>query len=701
MNTNQAGHEARAMRRELSIARGLLLFALLFLAMRVQAVQPFVKTIQATGPNSFVQVQVMKTDEDGSVWTAGIYSGTATFTSALRLGPVDRPAVFLAKQDPSGGWSSAKQAFIGVNISDSLIVRDIDISDTLVCLGGEHKPNSGERHGFVLLQSKLNFAGNPLVKILQGVAATGEYASVSRIGLDASNNVYVGGKFSGHMTDGTRPLTGVPHLPGVAFDQDIFVFKFNSALVSQWSVKAGSSLQWIPFAARANGLLEDVAGLKIDAEGNILLVLNVAGMNFLAVDAPVSLYNFDSTVARRFYTGYVGPFLVPPAMGALMPMAAKLSSSGVWNIPGSLEFNTQVDRPASTTDTVYNAPATDMVLSGGKIYVAGTYRNAVGTHSYLMRVGVDTLLPDGPVCYLKSATSDGTIAKRVTAQGSRVFLTGTMGRTLREYRVTTGELILGQIDKETTSIQANEFIAGFDLDMNPQWARTSTRPNEELVPSSFSGAALAYDGTRRVVFWGGYFNDSTRRLFLGEEENPVALGPVSVQTGWLAALQDTDTGTYREQVRLLVNSAFGPITVNNVSFPVTTLDNTYLRDTLITVGVPPQFPEALTTNDNTRQRCTGFRLDGTVVSGDATTYTFPLTVDSTFTFNWQTEHKLTIDSNHAQAGLNAAAAAGSAEPPIGISWIRQDELVNAFIDGYVKSFSGRNPNGDSIHRDWL
>src|SRR5437899_607095 len=126
MNTNQTGHKAGAMEQRLSIAQGLFLFALLFLTLRVHAVQPFVKTIQSTGANSFVQVQVMKTDEDGSVWAAGIYSGTATFTSALRLGPIDKPAVFLAKQDPSGGWSSAKQMFLGTNVSDVFIVRDID-----------------------------------------------------------------------------------------------------------------------------------------------------------------------------------------------------------------------------------------------------------------------------------------------------------------------------------------------------------------------------------------------------------------------------------------------------------------------------------------------------------------------------------------------------------------------------------------------
>ncbi len=656
----------------------------LCLALRLEAVQPFVKTIQPVGTGDTVRVQVMEADEDGSIFVSGSFQGTARFNSTLQLTTPDNgvPGVFLAKQDASGGWSWAKRILLGEQ-SEEYLVNDIDVSDTYVCVGGKNSRFQGTDRGFVALQVKASPSSDPAVKILRGGSGS-EYASVSRVGLDHSNNVYVGGRFLGHVTDDTTTLDGIPPI-GNAYDQDIFVFKLNSALVVQWKAKAGSSLQDLlsTTAARANGFLEDVAGLEVDAEGNVLLALNVAGFNVTNVkNRPVFLFNSDNSIAREFYTGYNGSSPSGNAFGALMAMAARLSNSGSWSVPGSLEFNNKLDRPAHSQSTVYNAPSTDMVLSGGKMYVGGTYRNTTSTHSYLMRVGVDTLLPDDPAAYLKSPTTDITEAKRVAARGNHVFLAGKMGRTLRIYSLPSPNNNLGPIDKEITSILTNEFIAGFDADLNPQWARTTTRPNDEVKPATFSGGALTYDGFRHVVFWGGHFADGARQLFLGEEENPVALGPWSTATGWLVALQDS--GTYREQVRLAVNSVFGPITINNAPFPSPLADNIYLRDTTITVSVPPQVgPTA-----DTRQRCTGFRLDGTVVSGDANTYTFQLNIDSTLTFNWRTEHRLTISSDHASAGLSDTAAAGSADPPIGISWIKEGDLVTAFIDGFVLPVDG-------------
>lgn len=670
------------------------LLRLAFLAMSCARVspaigaQPFVKTIQAVTSVSSVQVQVMESDDDGAVFVAGVFSGKIQFTSTLELETSKGiPAVFLARQDPNGGWTWAKSIWVGAT-GDEFNVKDLSISATQILLGGDLKPSAVPMRGFLALQSKTNITSAPVTKLFTGGTDAAAYVGVSRVGLGADGAMYAGGRYYRAATDGTVTIPGIPPKAGTVLDQDVFVARLNPLLGFQWYARAGSSLQTLDasFPARANGALEDLAGLEVDAAGNVLVVMNLAGLKYSLLGLVLQnypVYLFDAGGVSNFstYTGVYQTGSDKNWNGALTAVAGRLTSAGVWSRPGALEVSLTLDHPVQMLDKTWNVPATDMALANGKMYVVGQYRNNTQTNGFLLRAAVDTLNGDGPAVYLKSGTTDPTSPRRVAAGGDIITVAGGMGRTLQAYLTSATESELGLVDHEITSIQTNQFLAGFSADLTPRWARATTRPNDELKPAVFTGSALTYDRLHRLVYWGGTFQDGLRKLFLGSEENPILLGPVARSTGWLAALGDD--GEYLEQVRLTVLSDFGPIVLNGASFAQTRVDNIYLRDTQITAEVPAQYPATLTESDGTRQRCTGFRLDGTVVSGDSPRYTFSLIEDTTLTFNWQTQYKLEIKSDHADAGLSGTAAAGAADPPIGVSWIGKDELVTAFVDGLV------------------
>lgn len=596
--------------------------------------------------------------------------------------------MFLAKQDANGGWVWAKSLLVGAS-GDEIVVKDLSVSATNILVGGDFKPFNKPLRGFLGLQLKASPTNAPRTQFLHGGADAAAYAGISKVGLGADGAIYAGGRFYRQVTDGAVTTAGVPPKGAAAYDQDVFVARFSPVLAIQWCARAGSSLQALDtsYLARPNGNAEDLAGLEVDAAGNVLVVLNVAGLKWVALgqtmqDYPVLFY--DAGGASPSQTTYTGVYQINSDKswnGALNAVACRLTSAGAWSRPGALEVSLLLDHPEQRLDRIYNKPANDMAIANGKMYIVGNYRNDAGVNGFLLRAGVDTLLGDGPAVYLRSGTTDLTDPRRVAVAGNLVTIAGTMGRTWRAYLTGSADTAIGQVDKEITSIQVNQFIAGFDADLTPRWARTTTRPNDELKPSTFVGASLAYDRLHRKVFWGGYYQDGQRKLLLGSETDPFVLSPSSKSTGWLAALGED--GNYLEQVRLVVRSAFGPIAINGSAYAQAQVDNIYLRETQITAEVPEQFPTTLGPTDGTRQRCTGFRLDGTVVSGDAPRYTFVLLEDTALTFNWQTEYKLAIESDHASVGLSGTAAAGAAEPPIGISWIRKDELVSAFIDGLV------------------
>ncbi|MCC6232162.1 MAG: hypothetical protein IT580_05930, partial [Verrucomicrobiales bacterium] len=652
-------------------------------SMRAQGAQPFVKTIQPVGSRGDVAIQSTKVSEDGSLMVAGVYSGIARFSSTLELDTgTAKMAVFLAKQDGNGGWAWAK-TLVRQGEGDFYQVNDIAIAGTNVVVGGEWSPaGGGTRRGWVAVQEATRPAVAPVFGSFHGGTDPVAYASVSRVAMGRDGALYAGGKFRKSLTDGVRTVAGIVPASGALYDQDIFILRLDAQARISWAIRSGSSLQDLPVTApaRANGMEEDVVGLEVDAEGTVLVAFNAAG-TIVPLVRPVFLLHANSAPYQNVYTGYEAGSAVGFSFGALSGLTGRISSTGNWLTIGAIEFNLGLDRPLRTIASVYNVPATDATLADGKFYVCGTYVSGSTTNGFLIRTGADTVRPDGPVVYLRSTSTDPTTPVSVDARGGKVMVSGGMGRTLRQHQVALTDSDLGGVDSEITSLRVNQFLAAYSGELRPLWARTTTRPNDEGAPSDLGGRALAYDSLRRVVFWGGHVRDGQRKLFLGEEDNPVVLGPAGARTAWLTALEDS--GRYREQVKLVVNSAFGPITVNGSAAPSPVVDTILLRDTTVVVGVPAQFPAVVGATDLTRQRCTGFRIDGTVVSGDANQHTFVLTADTSMTFGWQTEHRLTIQSDHATAGLSGTAAAGSAEPPIGVTWIRAGELVNAFIDGLV------------------
>lgn len=674
----------------LAVGLGLLPLAAPRTARAAEAFARTVDPVRLSNIDPRVSIDTLKVDADGSLYVAGHSLGRARFGANLTVGVDDRNQVnlWVARQDPTGAWNwvTIVQQY---NDKPQVAIRDLALSDTHVAVVGERKQaGSSPLAGFVARLAKTG-TGASVISV-GGTNNATQYAAPSAVDFDASGNVYVAGRYKGHARIGTLGIDGIPPIGTLFYDQDIFVCRLTPTLGPTWIARAGSSLQDIVgFAGTRQP--EDVVGLEVDAAGTVYVGFNGTGyrglLGALTVDRPIMLQNAGSlSTAYNLYTGIV---LANLYNGALMGVVATLSPNGVWNRANALNSAAFYDRPWQDDFILtHDVPLTHLTLADGKLFVAGRYTSLVsaqGVQSFATRLGADTLQPDGPTLYLKNLAGTPTVVRRLTAAGGRVFFTGSMGASLKAYQLSAAETELGTVDREITSVGSNEFLLGTDADLNPLWARTTTRPNDQLRPTTFVAADVAYDSLRRILYWGGTFQDPTRKLWLGEENNPITLGPASDSTGWLTAL--TDDGAYREQVRLQVESSYGPITINGVTFDAPAASIVLLRDTEVTVSVPSLVSPA-PANSGTRHRCTGFRINGNILSGDASSFSLRLTEDLNVSFSWLTEHLLKVLSDHADAGLGVHSAAGLADPPLGDSWIPHGQLVNAFIDGLVTPVDG-------------
>ncbi len=661
----------------------------------LNAAEPFVRTVLPVVNNFPSQVFLgpMKADEDGSLYVSGYCLGQARFSPTLTVGAPDHniTTIFVARLNAEGAWVWASAA-VTIQSKPLVQIRDLAVSDNHIVVVGETKTTSNaDPSGFV--GRLLKNGTGALNSTIAGVS-NGQYAGVSAVDIDGTGNIYIGGRFRGSARIGSLTVNGIPPANADPIDQDIYVIKLDASLVPSWAARAGSSLGAIGASRiRANGTQEDVVGLRADAAGNIYVAFNGAGYQLYmtgtttpVLSRPIMLMSAGRNDAA--YSFYTGAHISLGFNGALMGVVGVLSPQGAWTRATAQTTAAFYDRPGQPEfETPRNVPLTHMALADGKLFVAGQYQPFTSTvfQAFATRLGADSLLPDGPTLYLKNLAGSPTLASRLSANGGKVFLTGIMGPSLKAYQLTSSETELGDVDREITSVQTNLFVLGTDTDLNPLWARTTTRPNDQLRPSSFTATDVAYDSLRQVVYWGGSFHDPQRKLWLGEEGNPTALGPTAGPTGWLTAF--TDSGSYREQVLLMVQSDFGQITINGALHPGTQAEVTLLRDTPVTVSVPPLVP-GLTAPDDTRHRCTGFRINGNILSGSAATFSLKLNDDLNAQFSWVTEHRLTITSDHDDAGMGSHAAAGLADPPIGVSWIRNGEIVNGFIDGLVLPIDG-------------
>jgi hypothetical protein len=194
-------------------------------------------------------------DASGNVICTGFFQGTIIVDGAsmVSTGELD---VFLVKWNTNGvfqwkqsfgGTSSDSGRGVAFDGAGNVFVTG-DFTGTMANMGGASLVSAGERDIFL---GKFNSSGTHQWSKRFGDTA---YDSGADVGTDNSGNVFVTGSFSGTVNFGGG------NVPFVGGSSDVFLAKFNTAGVHQWSKGFG-------------GLDSDAAySVAVDASGNSVIV---------------------------------------------------------------------------------------------------------------------------------------------------------------------------------------------------------------------------------------------------------------------------------------------------------------------------------------------------------------------------------------------------------------------------------------------
>lgn len=255
-------------------------------------------------------------------------------------------------------------------------------------------------------------------------------------------------------------------------------------------------------------------------------------------------------------------------------------------------------------------------------------------------------------------------------------------------------------DRKFTSLsspQTSLFVAQLNSNLDFQWVNQPTSP----IPGSFSTASkVRWNSVLQRLFWTGFFANGS--LTLGQPTTQVTLNGTQ---GFLTVLQPD--GTFTERVLLTVISDYGnsvsqikpfggPLVGGN---PTSTNQQYVIKGVPVTASVPKiifrkgQVDVISDDQADTRISNNGYSVDNNVATGNAESYTFTITKDTSVTFNWQVDYALNIDSDlsgtvgtgdpaHGLAGISgiSSLASGNPVPSVQKHWVAKSDTVIATID---------------------
>ncbi len=669
-------------------------------AFSVQAVQPFVKTVTGLSTDTVpadINIQQGVVDPaTGRLFVAGNYFGSAHFTAGIDLPAPDtklRHDLFLAAQDSNGAWLWAMRPYVA-NIFAATAITDIDVKDikvsgTNVFLAGTARAASnGNNLGFV---TKLTTDGARVWTRYM----VGQDVTANAVAVDGNGTVYVGGSYTTFINSTTTLLlsvdsetavltpSGIKQIGAAAQgNYDAYIFKFGS------DGSLASTKSWL-LAGSPAGTAEETVALQCDGANQLHVLMNLGGGlgNTGQNQTPVTVLNFDGTVYQTFRT-------TPNStrnyyLGQLSPFAGSVSPSGLWIAGNPIDtsvdlagLTTPVINPLSPSFPTDNVRGTDLKLINGEVYVAGYQIYGATYTGFLLRLLADNYAPDGPAAYFVAGGSQSAVyPTEIRGSDDGVFVVGVRPKTLYvDVQDHTVASLPSTPTKTLTALTAGWFIGAFDAALNPQWLRTTSLPNDDLPPKSFSAGMLAFDSANQRLYWGGGFGGGLP-LVLGDAPNLLST-TVDLSSrnpprswGWLTALQPS--GSYLQRSELTVDSTYGPITINGTAFPTNHLDQVFFQGTTLNISVSDQ----LLNNNKTRLTVTGYTVANQIGTSAGNSLTLKLLDDTSVQFTYQTQHLLTITSDHAAAGLLSDASAGNPDPLFGQTWVPDGTTVKATIDG--------------------
>lgn len=262
----------------------------------------WLREIDSKVSTSRVVVAQMKVDRDGSIVCVGEFTGTFDFGNGNVVSSTAR-SIFIAKYSADGAWLKFKQ-FGGssVNLTNSGYGIAIDslnryiitgFYQSTINFGGSDLNDAGNGDMFLV---KFDSELNHIWSIKKG--DTGFDVGYS-VAVDASDNIFVLGTFTGTVNfgvgEGGSPLTA-------AGSFDIFLAKFNSSGVHQWSKRFGGALR------------DNPKRLVVDAAGNPIIVGFFEGTaNFGGADVTAT-NSFDIIIGK--YSGVDGSLIWRKSFGS-------------------------------------------------------------------------------------------------------------------------------------------------------------------------------------------------------------------------------------------------------------------------------------------------------------------------------------------------------------------------------------------------
>lgn len=645
------------------------------------------------------------TDDDGNVFAVGIYQGLVQFQGMTLqpLVPTDpgRTGIFVTRQGVGGGWDYIKGVFssfpqalnateYGLTLAKSIQVTDVEVDATSVYIAATINDTGKSRAGVVIKVAK----DTGTVTWIRYI--TGTDVTMTALAVDSQGRVTVGGAFQA-LNGGTAtparvlspaqgaPLTTITTTFNSANNVDAYLVQFTAAGGIGWTSRSGSG---------TTVGHETVAAVSADSLDQLHVLMNFDGVSVPSGNGVgVDLRNSSIDGNSRYLVVDIGCYTIvgdaDSCHGTRTAVAGKLNSSGVWidHLVLDPDAHLKAQFAALGIGTKFEIDGKDLCLFDGKIYVAGSYNqlNPNGTTyrrgGFILRLADDYTADPDMVYFRPGGAESPTFPVRMVPAGGRLLVVGYATTSVNLHATALSDTSLGDVDMELNHTVANDYVVSFNNRLQPQWITSTAEPGTRPTPNVFSGRLLAFNSDRKQILWGGGFRSSTLRpLAIGSGDDILLLRTEGLKDlpeswGWIVTL-DTD-GEYQLQQRLTVDSRFGPVLVNSTPFSGS---GNFIRGSRISVSVPAIIS---TNNSATRYLNTGYSLNDEINSGSANNYTLELFEDTTLTFNWVIEHRLTIASLHAAVNLPAGSTPGQPTPPQGDHWIREGTLVNPSITGIV------------------
>lgn len=425
------------------IAPVVLLVALAGVALPAFALTPVHLWSSRFGSSGSDTVNGFAIDASGNVTIAGAFTGTVDFGGGglVSAGNTD---IFIAKYNSLGVYQWSKR--IGGAGDDAALGLALDSSGNPVItgyysgtvdFGGGALPVFGGHDFFVakyvgtgLYQWALGYGSSP---IDEGRAVV----------VDGMGNVYVTGVFSMNATFGGTTLMS-------AGGNDMFLAKYNTAGIHQWSQRFGSTLT------------DEGDGITLDGTGNVLVTgaftgtVNFGGGNLVGVglkDIVLAKYNSSGTHQWSKQVGSVGDDIGQSVVtdpsgnvyttgffsgsadfggGALVPGGASAVYIAKYNSGGTHQWSQRGNGMGTSTGRAVSIDAAGSVLFTGSftssINLGGSTLFTLGSDDVYIAKLTGAGVHQWSFSYGSNSTDVGTGV--VTDASRNVFLTGNFNSTI-------------------------------------------------------------------------------------------------------------------------------------------------------------------------------------------------------------------------------------------------------------------------------